>query len=122
MALIKTLSDFWPQISAWLSGLWDNIMSAMEPMFEWFRNIGDEIGSFIENMVDSIRELFVNGWNNIISFFTETIPAFIESVIEWFRQLPYNLGFVIGESIGHIIKFGLDLWNFATVTVPEFIS
>ena len=33
VALIKTLSDFWPQISAWLSGLWDNIMSAMELMF-----------------------------------------------------------------------------------------
>lgn len=97
-------------------------MSAMQPMFDWFRNIGDEIGSFIENAMNSIRELFINGWNNIISFFTETIPAWIESVLEWFRQLPYNLGFVIGEAIGHIIKFGLDLWDFATVTVPEFIS
>lgn len=122
VALIKTLADFWPQISAWLSGLWDNIMSAMEPMFNWFRNIGDEIGSFVENAMNYIKELFVNGWNNIVSFFTETIPAWIESVLEWFRQLPYNLGFVIGEAIGHIIKFGLDLWNFATVTVPEFIS
>lgn len=122
VALIKTLADFWPQISAWLSGLWDNIMSAMEPMFNWFRDIGDEIGSFIKNAMNSIKELFVNGWNNIISFFTETIPTFIESVIEWFKALPYNLGFVIGEAIGHIIKFGIDLWNFATVTVPEFIS
>ena len=122
VALIKTLSDFWPQISAWLSSIWDNIVSAFEPMLEWFRNIGDEIGSFIANSMNFIRELFVNGWNNIISFFTETIPAWIESVLEWFRQLPYNLGFVIGEAIGYIIKFGLDLWNFATVTVPEFIS
>lgn len=122
VALIKTLADFWPQISAWLSGLWDNIMSAMEPMFNWFRNIGDEIGSFVGNAMNYIKELLVNSWNSIISFFTETIPAFIESVIEWFRQLPYNLGFVIGKAIGHIIKFGLDLWNFATVTVPEFIS
>lgn len=109
-------------IAAWLSSLWDNIMSAMQPMFDWFRNIGDEIGSFIGNAMNYIKELFVNGWNNIISFFTETIPAFIERVIEWFKALPYNLGFVIGEAIGHIIKFGLDLWNFATVTVPEFIS
>ena len=122
VALIKTLSDFWPQISAWLSSIWDNIVSAFEPMLEWFRNIGDEIGSFIANSMNSIKEIFVNGWNNIISFFTETIPAFIESVIEWFKELPYNLGFVIGEAIGHIIKFGIDLWNFATVTVPEFIS
>ena len=122
VALIKTLSDFWPQISAWLSGLWDNIMSAMEPMFNWFRNIGDEIGSFIGNAMNSIRELFVTGWNNVVSFCTETIPAFIESVIEWFNELPYRLGFLIGQAIGHIIKFGIDLWNFATVTVPEFIS
>lgn len=97
-------------------------MSAMQPMFDWFRNIGDEIGSFTENTLNSIKEIFVNGWNSIVSFFTETIPAWIESVLEWFRQLPYNLGFVIGEAIGYIIKFGLDLWNFATVTVPEFIS
>ena len=59
MALIKTLSDFWPQISAWLSGLWDNIMSAMKPMFNWFRNIGDEIGSFVGNAMNYIKELFV---------------------------------------------------------------
>lgn len=72
--------------------------------------------------MNSIKEIFVNGWNSIVSFFTETIPEFIESVIEWFKELPYNLGFVIGEAIGYIIKFGLDLWNFTTVTVPEFIS
>lgn len=34
VALIKTLSYFWPQISAWLSSIWDNIVSAFEPMLE----------------------------------------------------------------------------------------
>ena len=37
-------------------------------------------------------------------------------------MLPYNLGFLIGEIIGFFIKLGNDLWNFATITVPEFIN
>ena len=82
---------------------------------EGFRN-------FIDRFINSVKEFFINGLNSIISFFTETIPSFINGVIEWFNQLPYQLGFIIGQTIGHIIKFGIDLWDFATVTVPEFIN
>ena len=81
-----------------------------------------EIGASIGKIMNSISELFVNSWNNVVSFFTETIPAFISSVLEWFNELPYRLGFLIGQAIGYVMKFGIDLWNFATVTVPEFIS
>lgn len=74
------------------------------------------------SQINSVKEFFINGWNGIVSFFTETIPSFIASVIEWFNQLPYQLGFIIRQTIGHIIKFGMDLLNFASVTVPEFIN
>ena len=94
----------------------------MEPMFEWFSDAFDNFCVFIENTMNLIKEFFVNGWNSIVSFFTETIPAFIESILEWFNQLPYKLGYIIGEALGYIMKFGLDLWNFATITVPEFIN
>lgn len=78
--------------------------------------------SFVDGFINSVKEFFINGWNGIVSFFTETIPNFVTSVIEWLGQLPYQLGFIIGQAIGHIIKFGTDLLNFATVTVPEFIN
>ena len=82
---------------------------------EGFRN-------FVDSFINSVKEFFINGWEGIVSFFTETIPSFIDGVIEWFNQLPYQIGFLIGQAIGHIIKFGMDLLNFATVTVPEFIN
>ena len=82
---------------------------------EWFRD-------FVNNFATGVRDLFVNAWNAIVSFFTETIPQFIESVGQWFNELPYKIGYALGYAIAQVIQWGIDLWNFATTTVPEFIG
>lgn len=100
---------------------------------EWFRDminiaIQSVIG-FFQGFVDSIAifftEIIPQKINEFISFFTsipEKIGELIQSIIEWFNQLPYKLGYVVGQIIGHIIQFGLDLYNFVTVDIPEFIE
>ena len=82
---------------------------------EVFRN-------FINNFIESIKNFFVNGWNNIVSFFTETIPQWIQNVINWFSQLPYMIGYHIGQILGNIIQFGINLWNWITVDLPQIIQ
>lgn len=82
---------------------------------EGFRN-------FINNFIQSVKDFFVNGWNSIVSFFTETIPQWVQTVIMWIQQLPYNIGFVIGQIIGNIINFGASIWNWITVDLPQIIQ
>ena len=82
---------------------------------EGFRN-------FINNFIQSVKDFFVNGWNSIVSFFTETIPQWVQTVIMWIQQLPYNIGVLIGQIIGNIINFGVSIWNWITVDLPQIIQ
>nr|DAN11990.1 MAG TPA: tail tape measure protein [Caudoviricetes sp.] len=82
---------------------------------EGFRN-------FINNFIQSVKDFFVNGWNSIVSFFTETIPQWVQTVIMWIQQLPYNIGQLIGQIIGHIMNFGASIWNWITVDLPQIIQ
>ena len=82
---------------------------------EGFRN-------FINNFIQNVKDFFVNGWNSIVSFFTETIPQWVQTVIMWIQQLPYNIGVLIGQIIGNIINFGVSIWNWITVDLPQIIQ
>lgn len=82
---------------------------------EGFRN-------FINNFIQNVKDFFVNGWNSIVSFFTETIPQWVQTVIMWIQQLPYNIGQLIGQIIGNIMNFGASIWNWITVDLPQIIQ
>ena len=82
---------------------------------EGFRN-------FINNFIENVKSFFVDGWNSIVSFFTETIPQWIQTVTIWIQQLPYNIGQIIGRIIGHIMNFGASIWNWITVDLPQIIQ
>lgn len=111
--------NLWNDVSAVFTDVWNGIV-------EFFTvTIPETWNSFVEKLVelkDSIIQTFSDAWNGVVSFFTETIPAWIDAVIEWFAKIPYNLGYLLGQAIGHIIQFGLDLYNFVTVDIPEFIE
>ncbi len=92
-------------------GIVEKIFDAFSDVSEWWNNLWAQISQF-----------FVDCWNSIVSFFTETIPAWIQSAIDWFNQLPHEIGYAIGEIIGHVIKFGEDLWSWVTNDLPEMIS
>ena len=85
-------------------------------------NFFKSIPGFFQGIWESIKNFFINGWNSIISFFTETIPQWIQNIITWFQQLPYNIGLLIGQILGHILNFGLNVWNWVTVDLPQIIQ
>ena len=77
---------------------------------------------FISQLPQKIWDFLVKGWNSIVAFFTETIPQWIQDVIDWFAQLPYMIGYHIGEILGSIIQFGMNVWNWITTELPKIIQ
>lgn len=82
---------------------------------EGFRN-------FVNNFVENIKQFFINAWNNIVSFFTESIPAFFASVVSFFASLPEKIGYAIGFVIGTLAKWGVNVTNWIKTNVPKMIS
>lgn len=99
-------------------GFRNAIMSAWQAICNFFSSIP----AFFQGLWESIKSFFINGWNSIVAFFTETIPAWIQSIITWFQQLPYNIGLLVGQILGHIIQFGVNVWNWVTTELPNIIS
>ncbi|MDU1306298.1 MAG: tape measure protein [Clostridium perfringens] len=104
---------------------------------EGFRN-------FIDNLVNSIKDFFVNGFeylkNAISNFgtllvtkfknwcdevcilFTQTIPSWIQSIVDWFSELPHHIGFALGFVVTKLIMWGVDMFNYITTNVPIWID
>lgn len=115
----KTVTKIWNKIKDTISNVVDGIVGFFT------KTIPDAWNSFISKLKelgDNIWNTLVNAWNSIVSFFTVTIPQWITNIINWFKQLPYNIGLLIGQIIGHIIQFGLNVWNWITVELPLIIQ
>ena len=128
---------YWDEICEWVSKQWEVFTEAIGDVWndfiEWFTETVDGfidgIVSFFEGMVNSISTFFTvtipSKINEFIEFF-KSIPAmigsFIQSIINWFNQLPYQLGYLLGQALGHLIQFGINLKNFVTVDIPNFIN
>ena len=97
-------------------------IGALIAIFVVLWNKSESFRNFINNFIQNVKDFFVNGWNSIVSFFTETIPQWVQTVIMWIQQLPYNIGVLIGQIIGNIINFGVSIWNWITVDLPQIIQ
>lgn len=122
----KTIPDAFNGFINWIKKNWQGLLLLLvNPIAGAFKLIYDNcegFRNFINNFVQSVKDFFVNGWNAIVAFFTETIPAWVASVAEWFNELPRKIGEMIGALIGHVIQFGVNLWNWVTVELPKIIQ
>lgn len=102
-----------------------------------FKEAGDKVRNFFTTLSDyikSIPERILETVNAVIAFFTvtipnafntfvhETVPNFFNSVVEWFKNLPYNIGMAIGEMIGHIYNFGVNIGTWVREELPVIID
>lgn len=92
---------------------------------EAFRNFWIGLWEGLKNVVSTIIDTVVNIFNSFIEFFAQLpskIGQFIQNIITFFQELPYNIGYLIGQALGHIIKFGADAINWAITEVPKIIN
>lgn len=104
---------------------WKNLLLVLvNPFAGAFKLLYDNcegFRKFVNNFVKSIKQFFVNAWNGIVTFFTETIPNFVSTIIQWIADLPYKIGYLLGQIIGHIVLFFQNVWTFITVDLPNII-
>ena len=105
----------WDVIKAKAIEIWESIKEFFSQTWE---NIKTKSAEIWENVKTSI----INVWENIKSFFTETVPQIVNNIINWFNELPNKIAFALGTLLGHIIKWGLDTWNYFTTNVPIWIE
>ena len=113
--IVSFVKDNWQSLLLFIANPFVGGFKLLYDNCEGFRN-------FINNFITGIKNFFVTAWNSIVTFFTEGIPNFINSVIQWFSNLPYQIGYLIGQTIGHIIQFGIDAWNWVTNDLPQIIQ
>ncbi len=114
LKVIEFIKENWQGLVLFLVNPFAGAFKLLYDNCESFRN-------FVNNFIQNIKDFFVNGWNSIVSFFSNTIPQWISNVISWIAKLPYNIGYFIGQIIGNVINFGVEIWNWITVDLPEII-
>lgn len=100
--------------------------------------------NFIDNLVNSIKDFFVNGFeylkNAVSNFgtllvtkfknwldevwilFTQTIPSWIQSIVDWFSELPHHIGYALSYVFIKLVMFGVQVIDFFANTVPTWID
>lgn len=71
--------------------------------YDWL-GLGTEVINFVK---DGMGE----SWDNIVAFFTETIPNFIQSIFDWFNELP-----------GKLLEWGQNVYTTVTTAISDMIT
>ena len=128
-------------------GLWDGLKKIVTGAIEGIKKIFTGIIDFIKNNwqgillfivnpfagafkllydnLDGFRDFIDNLISNVINFFKqlpEKIGEFINNAIEFVKNLPENIGYLLGQVIGHILKFFIDAGKWIITEVPKLIE
>lgn len=71
--------------------------------YDWL-GLGTEVINFVK---DGMGE----SWDNIVAFFTETIPNFIQSIFDWFNELP-----------GKLLEWGQNVYTTVTTAISDMVT
>lgn len=125
-------------------GLWENIKEATSGAIDWLKSAFESVAEFftvtIPETFNTVLDFLKNNWQSILKFlvnpwvggfdllynnsegFKEFVDNFVQKVSDFFSNLPRNIGKAIGSAVAHVVKFGIDLLNFAKTEVPKFID
>lgn len=103
--------ELWESIKTTFSNVWESVTEFFTTTIpEAFNSVMEKIREWKDNVVEFFREI------------PEKVSEMIQNVITFLQELPYNLGLIVGQALGHIIKFGQDAWNWVSTKVPEIIN
>ena len=102
LQLIEGLLSCIPDILAAIPQIIAAIVEAFVN-YDWL-GLGTEVINFVK---DGMGE----SWDNIVAFFTETIPNFIQSIFDWFNELP-----------GKLLEWGQNVYTTVTTAISDMIT
>lgn len=71
---------------------------------------------------EKLGEVFQEGWNSIISFFTEKIPVIFENFINSLKQLPERVAYIIGLVIGFVGTLPEKIKEFLLMIITNYVN
>ena len=124
--------------------MWDGIVGIFKSVWDWivslFKNVLNTIKGIVETICNwcgttweatwsAIKKFFVDTWNAIKTFFVnmgnsikDGFHKFINSVVDFFKELPYNIGKIVGQILGTIIKWNLEMQAKAKELGKKFVE
>ncbi|WP_317312273.1 phage tail tape measure protein [Clostridium thermobutyricum] len=131
------ISNWFTYISNSISNFWTNILNSIN-------NWGISVSNKFKGWGNDISNMFKSWGNNISNFFTKTIPETFKklglAIVNFIKSIPsllnklsiighdyafkmfVSLGHFLGLALGALIKWGIDVWNFFTKTIPQWIT
>lgn len=86
------------------------IIAAVTAAIAIFKKLYNECEGF-RNFVDGIVEWVKQAFQDVVIFFTETIPNIVTAAIEWFKNLPTAISEALQSVILAIGEWITNLWN-----------
>lgn len=115
----ESFREFW-------IGLWENIKeaasNALDAVVTFFT---ETIPNFIQSIVDWFNELpeRLTEWGeNVYETVTTAVQNTIESAVQFFSELPNKIAYCLSFCVVKIIKFGIDIVNWAITELPKFVD
>lgn len=122
----ETLPNAFNSALQWIKDNWLGIgLLLVNPIVGGLKLLYDNNEGFrdwVNNLWDTIKEGFQNGWEAIVTFFTETIPAWVESVGQFFMELPYKIGYALGYAYETIRQKIMEWGMYLIETIPQIID
>lgn len=131
------ISNGFTYISNSVSNFWTNILNSIN-------NWGISVSNKFKGWGNDISNMFKSWGNNISNFFTKTIPETFKklglAIVNFIKSIPsllnklsiighdyafkmfVSLGHFLGLALGALIKWGINVWNFFTKTIPQWIT
>ena len=109
------------------------IIAGLVAAFVVLWNKSEAFRNFWINLWDGIKTTTKKVVDAVINFFTKTLPEgfenakakikqFPEKIVEFFKSLPEKIGYIIGQVLGHIVKFAVELPGKARKAGKDFVD
>ena len=130
-------SGAWETLVGYLQDTWERIKEVFSSFGEWiseaWSQIWTTVSDFFKSIWDSIVSWVQEKVNQIIQFFTVTLPEGITAgiqflsqvpgmVAEFMAQLPEKIGYYIGLALGKMAAWAVDMANKAKETGTNVIN
>lgn len=108
-------------------------VAALTAGFLYLWNTCEPFKQFVLDLGASITSFAQLAGNAIVNFFTVTLPETVQNaitflqgipgaIVTFFQQLPYNIGFFLGQALGHLVSWAIQLPGIAAQAAMDFLT